>query len=528
MKKLSNWMLTSCRANSRSTKQASSLRARSIAVLAAILICGASVFTSCSSNEDNTVVPVEPDLNLAEKIIGKWIVADLDGEPCPTDLKAVVTFVSPTKAYGNLSDILSDSWNDEAEADVNIKGNSITMVSEEDEHIKHVLNATVSSITDQEMVLRSDWTIFLDGEIIFHEVYDEERWVRVTDDYEDAVIGVWEGKINSEHRWEYKADGTYVYYNKDGDNWVPSANTLNEYFVAGNLLCMRWINDDQMYHEWWEIESIEDGVMKLTALRVNDDGTTYNATFEMKKGDVPTQEELEQKLVGKWLYWGYDGQQIAETGESSVTTFVMEGSTLKAYITQSLQKYDLWVHNQPAEVKIDGNKVTVTMQSGNTTTVEEMTDIRVDEDELAYTSKFTVYKDGEVVDDMVYQLYCSKSTDDYSQIILGRWEGTITSDEPGFEPQPFCEEYFSNGTNVEYELIDGQWVEMETEYAEYFIDGNLLLTRWKYPGKEEERENSLIISYKDDTLIVKEAVVSDGKISIKTNTLKKVQVSNVR
>ena len=89
-------------------------------------------------------------------------------------------------------------------------------------------------------------------------------------------------------------------------------------------------------------------------------------------------------------------------------------------------------------------------------------------------------------------------------------------------------EYFSNGTNVEYELIDGQWVEMETEYAEYFIDGNLLLTRWKYPGKEEERENSLIISYKDDTLIVKEAVVSDGKISIKTNTLKKVQVSNVR
>ena len=31
------------------------------------------------------------------------------------------------------------------------------------------------------------------------------------------------------HRWEYKADGTYTYYVKDGDQWVASANTLNEY-----------------------------------------------------------------------------------------------------------------------------------------------------------------------------------------------------------------------------------------------------------------------------------------------------------
>ena len=38
-------------------------------MLAAILICGASVFTSCSE-QDN---PVKPDLNLAEKLVGKWI-----------------------------------------------------------------------------------------------------------------------------------------------------------------------------------------------------------------------------------------------------------------------------------------------------------------------------------------------------------------------------------------------------------------------------------------------------------------------
>ena len=48
-------------------------------MLAAILICGTSVFMACSSNED-TPVP-QPDINLAEKIVGKWMTAELDGKP---------------------------------------------------------------------------------------------------------------------------------------------------------------------------------------------------------------------------------------------------------------------------------------------------------------------------------------------------------------------------------------------------------------------------------------------------------------
>jgi len=40
-------------------------------VLAATLICGASVFTSCEKS----------DTVLSDKILGKWIVADLHSEP---------------------------------------------------------------------------------------------------------------------------------------------------------------------------------------------------------------------------------------------------------------------------------------------------------------------------------------------------------------------------------------------------------------------------------------------------------------
>lgn len=48
-------------------------------VLAATLICGASVFTSCEKS----------DTVLSDKILGKWIVADLDGAACPTSWKSV-------------------------------------------------------------------------------------------------------------------------------------------------------------------------------------------------------------------------------------------------------------------------------------------------------------------------------------------------------------------------------------------------------------------------------------------------------
>ena len=86
-----------------------------------------------------------------------------------------------------------------------------------------------------------------------------------------------------EHRWQYNADGTYVYYVKDGDNWVSyEGTTLSEYFVDGNLLCTRWIDLGQENREWWEI-TINGNKMNWTALRQNPDGTTFTATFEMTK-----------------------------------------------------------------------------------------------------------------------------------------------------------------------------------------------------------------------------------------------------
>ena len=68
-------------------------------VLAATLICGASVFTACTSdNSDNPT-----GSSLAEKIQGKWMVAETNGKPVVTNSKQVLTYVSDTKLYYSLS-----------------------------------------------------------------------------------------------------------------------------------------------------------------------------------------------------------------------------------------------------------------------------------------------------------------------------------------------------------------------------------------------------------------------------------------
>ena len=255
-----------------------------------MLLCGSSIFTACSSNDDNPV----PEKPLSEKLLGKWMISELDNQPCPTNLKAVITFLSPTEAYGSLSDFYSDSWNSHASAVVTIDGSKVSLTANENEHITHVTKVDISRITDTDMWLSSDWRVYKDGEEIGGETWGNERYERITNDYEKDIIGTWEGKVTSDkdehtdgelHRWEYKSNGTYVYYSKVDGDWKASTDNLSDYFVDGTLLCTRWkkTSDSEEIREWWEIESIQNGKMKWKALRMRDDTTTYIATFEMTK-----------------------------------------------------------------------------------------------------------------------------------------------------------------------------------------------------------------------------------------------------
>ena len=267
-------------------------------MLAAILICGASVFTSCTAS-DNPAQPVEPDLNVAEKIIGKWMLAEMDGLPVPTNQKVVQTFLSATKVTESLSRTNysddTDKWHTSLEGTCSIEGSTVTMTFLPEDGVTTTCILNVQSITSTEMVASSKRTTIDNGRTV-HELEAKLRMVKVGADYSADIIGMWEGHSTGEegsefddgenHRWKYMTDGSFNYFRKVDGQWQISDDEYADYFVDGTLLCTRWKNageGQEERREWWEIESIENGVMKWKALRQKEDGTTYTATFEMKK-----------------------------------------------------------------------------------------------------------------------------------------------------------------------------------------------------------------------------------------------------
>ena len=233
---------------------------------------------------------------LAEKIIGKWIYAERNGEPTPTNKKRVFTFVSSTKAFVSASSSTETAagtkWIDHQEADVVISGNSVTLTMHTDEHTTVVDEFGITAIDDSEFTASLRVTVTVDGNVV--RIFESNVCLtKVTADFSKAIIGLWEGHCTSEgsafdddqvHRWEYKNNGDFVYYVKNSaGEWVPGGNTLNEYFVDGNLLCTRWVDNGVEYREWWEI-AIADSKMNWIALRQDSpDISPYTVTFEMTK-----------------------------------------------------------------------------------------------------------------------------------------------------------------------------------------------------------------------------------------------------
>ncbi len=237
--------------------------------------------------------------NLAEKIQGKWMMAEVNGQPVVTNSKQVLTYESATKFNYSLSiSAISDLnvWVNHCEGRFYVNGTILAQsVQLLDDNIKFLQQLNIISITDDEIQLITNNETFVDGKSYRITKDLMERKVRVTHDYSDEIIGTWEGRLTSQqdaysddqlHRWEYKTDGTFVYYRQnDKGEWVADVNTMAEYFVDGTLLCSRWKNvgDDTEKRESWEIESIENGKMNWTALRQNDDGSTYTANFSMTR-----------------------------------------------------------------------------------------------------------------------------------------------------------------------------------------------------------------------------------------------------
>ena len=271
-------------------------------LLLACVLCSALVFTACSKDSQEqtdeateTTETTEAEVTqeqIEKNIVGTWIKSEVDGQSALTNEKSVYDIVSTTEAYASASRVIDEvtpfDYNHKSVVDINGNVVTITTTNADGESLVHEF--TITSISDSELTANQKFTCKPKGTdpII---IEDTVSFVKVNADYSEDILGTWEGRCTSEgsvfddgqdHRWEYKDDGTFVYYVKNGDDWVPSEDTMNEYFVAGNLLSSRWMENGQENREWWEI-SIDGDKMNWTALREDEDGKTFTATFEMTK-----------------------------------------------------------------------------------------------------------------------------------------------------------------------------------------------------------------------------------------------------
>jgi hypothetical protein len=514
-------------------------------VLAATLICGASVFTSCSSNEDNSVKPVEPvepDLNVAEKIIGRWMIAERNGQPETTNQKQVFNFTSATKVFVSLSISakpgMPSSWVDNLESEVAINGNIVTITGHPDEVTTILDENEITNINDNEFTTKRKLTMTKNGEVTFSSEMTL-RFVKVNVDYSAEIFGMWEGRMTSEqseygdvedHRWEYMTDDTFNFFRKVDGQWQLSDDDYADYFVAGNLLCTRWKNageGQEEHREWWEIESIENGVMKWKALRQKEDGTTYTATFEMKKVDVPTEAEVEQNIIGKWMLTKMNFQDIPTNGK-----FVYEFESLsKAYLSASLnfipELPTIWNNKIELSVAIVDNHIALNGQMDEQTNFfDELIIAEISADRIECILIHSEINDkGEMTTSPALFCTLEKVDKDFSADIIGMWEGQVTSEQDTYgDGLQHRWEYKADGTYVYYVKDGENWVPSANTLNEYFVASKLLCMRW-INADQELREWWEIESIEDGVMKWKALrQKEDGTTYTATFEMKKIDV----
>lgn len=204
----------------------------------------------------------------------------------------------------------------------------------------------------------------------------------------------------------------------------------------------------------------------------------------------PLVVNLSEKIVGKWMLVETDGVPVL-TNQKSVHTFVAEDSTIKAYNSMAMNDVgSWWEYRKKMDVFIDGNRVTVkgTYDNGKSV-ITEMNVTSVVGKEMQFEAKTTLFSDGEAyaVIGPRHEKYI-RVDKDYSQEILGTWEGHVTSDQSAYDDHKQHRwEYKDDGTYSYMGLTeDGQWEDDVNSTAEYFVDGSLLCTRWKNVGDPTE------------------------------------------
>jgi len=240
-----------------------------------------SLFGSLVASCDKIDTPSEEVIKA--KIVGKWKTESRDGVETPTNKKIVTTMTADGAMYSTV--LLNSKWHLSKEAVYTITGNKFASSS------TRTQSEGIITAIDDNVLEFSDYTSSTPKGT--HH-YDKYVNARVTNDFSESIIGMWEGvELTGEvtfgaenHRWEFKNNGTYAYYTKNSStgNWSPDpSNSGNVYYVDGDFLSFRWIRENVEYQEWWDIKYCNSNEMLWYALRLNEDKSSFETTLKMKR-----------------------------------------------------------------------------------------------------------------------------------------------------------------------------------------------------------------------------------------------------
>lgn len=470
------------------------------------------IFVQNSSDADDAVpcvilnielkvtIKKDPIENLGEKLIGEWTEANIDAEVVPTDSKKTITVVSATKAYSNLpldpNASLESKWNGQkTELDVTVEGDIVTFKEHEG---NYSIRMKVEVIDDIQILFYPIEA----GETTPSPAAGISSWVKNTQqaDYSQDIIRLWEcdeeyGYDWVEHQYfqtriAFKADGTYDFYKQDKKGlWKPvEGRTGNQYLLNNASLGMRWQEEGQpVTYEWWDIERIFQSKMTLTSYRRKDTGKVALHQTKWVEVVFPTQEQIEQNIIGKWVTDRMNTKALP-TDETSVITFLsLSKATLSASLNARTEVDPVWDHKKEVDVAISGNVITVTNKiNEHKTVVTRMIVTRIDGVLMSTVLQMTDYLDGQVAEthpevNMQYK----RIGYSFEQDILGVWEGKVQGDKDTYgDGKPHRWEYKADGTYVYYVQDGNKWVPSSNTLNEYFVDGDKLCMRWKDGGKE--------------------------------------------
>jgi len=430
-------------------------------------------------------------------IVGRWKIVEQNGQSVLTDNRIVYTFkadgTGTQTLAADLQNVGEQDWYMEQKLKYTLNGNALHTQWVNSSVVLEWL-ASISSMSDNQFVVEPS-RVLLQTQPLTD--MPQTVWQRVTVDYMDDIIGLWEGTSSEgitygdhNHRWLYTPSGQYFYYspNTARTGWVISDNGLNEYDVDGDYLACRWKEtpDAKEDREFWDI-TINDKNMSWSALRADSSNRHFNASFTMRRVS-PTQKEVETYLPGKWMAIEEDGKTIL-TNERTVHTFNGNGTVLYTVADTTKELYT-WHNRLSLNYSLTGNYLVEKGKDNNNQIVQWRSSLAEMTNSTARLYAFSSVR--EPKEDMPYcDVLFSKITDDYKDSIVGMWEGVYVPGSGGeygdwhhrWEYLPE-EDGIANYNYYSWDEENKKWVLNENdEKGEYMVDGIWMATRWKNSGQ---------------------------------------------